>query len=500
MKTLFELARYNSNNQRLVENLMPRVNNRNLKKLLTIVFSKNIITDKEAMFAIYGTKKLSSFSNLKAELKEILIKITLMNNTSLENKHSRVNESINQYRHALVSKFLLQEKFGKVAIDIAERALVKSIKYSTSENIIILVRILVRHYGSTEFNRKKLNNYLSLQEKYFNIYSCELKAENYFLDLQRTNLHSFAPPDELTVKKAKKYVDELDTINNIRTYSFLLSKYKVKAIYFEYIKDYGGLLNLCDSIIKELGTTQSENYVTIQNINLRKAWALIQAERNDEVIVIGKKDLRRLPSGSSGWYFITHYTLKAYLYKADYKNAVELIKSTIENTGFLKIGINYRELFYTALGYIHLIVDSGIAGDPTKLKKNLPDFKIGKFLNTTPVFSKDKRGINVSILLMHIAILLQRKKYDDIIDRTDSLKQYAYRYLRKDDTFRSNCMIKMVIQMTKADFNPIRTERYTKDLLEQLKQVKLAGSGENIETEIIPHEVLWTIMMKSLQR
>jgi len=60
-------------------------------------------------------------------------------------------------------------------------------------------------------------------------------------------------------------------------------------------------------------------------------------------------------------------------------------------------------------------------------------------------------------------------------------------------------MIKMVIQMTKADFHPIRTERYTRDLLKQLEHVKLAGSGENIETEIIPYEVLWKIMTRDLE-
>ncbi len=57
----------------------------------------------------------------------------------------------------------------------------------------------------------------------------------------------------------------------------------------------------------------------------------------------------------------------------------------------------------------------------------------------------------------------------------------------------------MVIQMTKAGFNLVRTERYTKDLLRQLEQVKLAGSGENIETEIIPYEVLWDIMKRALK-
>ena len=59
-------------------------------------------------------------------------------------------------------------------------------------------------------------------------------------------------------------------------------------------------------------------------------------------------------------------------------------------------------------------------------------------------------------------------------------------------------MIKMVIQMTKADFNPIRTDRYTADIRKQLGSVSLAGSGENIEVEIIPFEILWDIMRKTL--
>jgi len=157
-----------------------------------------------------------------------------------------------------------------------------------------------------------------------------------------------------------------------------------------------------------------------------------------------------------------------------------------------------KEVAELHLGYVHLIKGSGLYKPSLASENELPNFKVGKYLNNTQVFSKDKRGINVSILLMHIAFLLQRKDYNAIIDRTDSLNQYAYRYLRKDDSFRSNCMIKMVIQMTKADFHPVRTARYTADLRKQLSHVTLAGSGENIEVEIIPFEVLWDIMTKAL--
>jgi hypothetical protein len=497
MKTLYELAN-NSRYSKIVEVFMPQEENSPLKKLFSIVNSDKFLDDEMAMLAIYGRRNLSAFSRVKSRLKDILIKAILLQNTTMETEHSRVNEAMNQYRHALVSKFLAQRKITHLAIDIAEKALIKSMKYHSTENVLLLVRILIRHYGSAEYNKYKLNKYLEIQKKFSEIDHWEVKAENYFLDLQRTQLNSLATPSDSTKAKAKKYVEELEMVKGIHTYFFYTFKYKVKAAYYEYQKDYEALLKLSDATLKELSTPDLRSNFSAHNINLRKAWALIQAERYEDAVLIGKKDLAKLPSGSLGWYFIAHYTLKAELYQGHYDKAIDLITQMVENPKFSRIGENYRELFYTTLGYIYLIIDSKLFDDLNIQNKRLPEFKLYKFLNTIPVFSKDKRGINVSILLMHIAFLLQRKDYNAIIDRVDSLNQYAYRYLRKDDSFRSNCMIKMVIQMTKADFNPIRTARYTQDLLKQLEQVKLAGSGENIETEIIPYEVLWKIMTKSL--
>ncbi|MEP7324301.1 MAG: hypothetical protein ABI761_20385, partial [Saprospiraceae bacterium] len=484
--------------RKIIELLMPQEADSPLKKLFSIVFSERTMSDTQTMMSIYGAKKLSTFSRLKTRLKDVLIKATLLQNTNLESGNSRVNESMNQYRHALASRFLQQQKLSHLAIEIAERALVKSMKYDATENVILLVRLLVNHFGIMEYNKDKFKKYLALQKHYLFVHSCEIKAQNYYIELQHSLLYSLGPSNESTIVKSKIYAADLDKLENIKTYFFLTNKYKVKALNLEYEKNYEALLVLSDQTIKEFTRPKFRSNSFQHSLNLRKASALIQLGRNDEAILLGTKDMKSLPSGSLGWYFMAHYKLKALLYKGDYKNAVDLIKLMIENPLFSKIGGNYRELFTATLGYIHLIVDSGLAGDPKKLKNLLPEFKIGKFLNAIPVFSKDKQGINVSILLMHVAILLQRKNHDAIIDRADSLKQYAYKYLRKDDSFRSNCMIKMVIQMTKAGFNPIRTERYTRDLLIQLEAVKLAGSGENIETEIIPYEVLWTVMKKAL--
>ena len=498
MKTLYELARLNARHVKVFEALIPQDEKSPIKKLADIAFSESNLNDKDCMITIYGKKNLTAFSRLKTRLKELFIRVIIMQNINTESADARVNEALSGYRQSLVSRILIARKSGKLAVELAEKSITRSIKYHATENVLTQAHQLVGYYGSTELNKYKLSKYLEIQEKFMHIYNWEIKAENYFYDLQRAQLQSLANPSEEIKTKAKNYAKDLESVKGIRTYFFNYNKYRVIAAHYEFQKDFTALLELSEQAQKEFSAPDFKTGTALASISNRRAWALIQAGRPKETITIGLRGLNKLISGSLNWYILAHYTLKAELYLGEYNRAIDLITQMIEHPRFEYIGDNFKEVFFTTLGYINLLVDSGLAGDPKELHKTLPEFKLGKFLNTTPVFSKDKRGINVSILLMHIAFLLQRKDYNAIIDRTDSLNQYAYRYLRKDDSFRSNCMIKMVIQMTKADFNPIRTERYTAELRKELGHVTLAGSGENIEVEIIPFEVLWDIMVKAL--
>ena len=498
MDSIYELAKVNVRNKKIADSLIPDEDSSPLKKLYALSFSENTLTDEDAMLEIYGKRNLAAFSRLKVRLKDIFIRSILLQNTNQESSDSRLNESINGYRFALAERLLITRKSDYLAIDLAEKAIVRSIKYHATENVLLHVRILVRHFAIVEYNKYKLAKYLKIQEKYLGIYEWEVKSENYYHELLRAEFQSLATASQETIDKASNYVKELDSVKNIRSYAFSFNRFRVKATFYEFTKDFALMLELTTLALKEFNAPDYKSGSALFSINLRRIYALIQTGLYPKAIDIGRIELEKLPLGSQPWYLMTHYVLKAQLYLPDYIQAIHLMKTILDNAKFQKIGDSYKELFNTTLGYIHLIVDSGLINNPEETRKNLPDFKLARFLNATPVFSKDKRGINVSILLMHIAFLLQRKDYNGIIDRIDSLNQYAYRYLRKDDSFRSNCMIKMVIQMTKADFHPARTDRYTHDLHKQLVQVKISGSGENIETEIIPYETLWDIMIKSL--
>ena len=387
------------------------------------------------------------------------------------------------------------------SIDLGQRMLEKTIEVAIKkefvENVIIASRRLITRFGSERYNKFKHCKYLEIQRKYINIYLWELKSQNYYFELQKTSINSLTIPTKELIKKSIDYIEELDTAIDIKTPNFNYNKYRIKAIYFEYIKDYNGLLSISQQAVKDITIPNYKLTNEIANIYIRIIVAFIQIGKFHKAIEFGRNVMPDINLGTNSWFRLNYYLSKAYIYSNDYLSAIKLILST--NKKHLKKYPNYIEIINTILGYMNLLIDFKYIIIPVKLINKMPEFRLGKFLNSVPIYSMDKRGINISILLMHIAFLLQRKDYNTIIDRIDSLKQYAYRYLRRDDSFRSNCMIKMVVQMTKADFHPVRTERYTADLFKQLKSVNLAGSGENIEIEVIPFEVLWEIMLKSLK-
>jgi hypothetical protein len=108
--------------------------------------------------------------------------------------------------------------------------------------------------------------------------------------------------------------------------------------------------------------------------------------------------------------------------------------------------------------------------------------------------------MNIMILVLQILFLFGEKKEDEVNERMEALRNYTSRYLRKNDDFRSNCFIKMFLKIPESNYNRIALERNTKDLFKKLKTKPLEVASKPIEMEIIPFEMLWKMVLESLDR
>ena len=184
-----------------------------------------------------------------------------------------------------------------------------------------------------------------------------------------------------------------------------------------------------------------------------------------------------------------------YYHSEQFEKAIDLLIQMKAKKNFKKMTGSTREQFRFHEAFLFFFTQTLGIND-----KNLfgGKFKVQKFLNEVPTSSRDKQGANTTIIVLQILVCLVQNRYDDIIKRSDALKTYTSRYLKNDENFRSNCFIKMLLQLPAANFHrngvERKAQRYQKELLKQ--PINLFRNGA--EHEYMPYEVLWKYVLQNL--
>lgn len=79
--------------------------------------------------------------------------------------------------------------------------------------------------------------------------------------------------------------------------------------------------------------------------------------------------------------------------------------------------------------------------------------KYREMLKSYPVYIKDKRGFNVSLLILNIMLLLESGRNDEIIEQIEALATYRNKYLRSKEVSQSAMLFKFFRIMVNANFS-----------------------------------------------
>ncbi|MEK7255220.1 MAG: tetratricopeptide repeat protein, partial [Bacteroidota bacterium] len=199
------------------------------------------------------------------------------------------------------------------------------------------------------------------------------------------------------------------------------------------------------------------------------------------------------------WYVVKETYLGSLYRSGQYQKAFEVFQDAIHRPGFKKLSVPFVEQWSVQEAFLHYFISIGKIKPSLKQTESVGKFRLNKFLNDVPNFSKDKRGMNISILILQTLFLIQQKRFEDVNERLNALKAYSHRYLRKDDTFRSNCFIHMLLQLPHAYFNRKAAERKAKKFADQLSAAPLAAANQSGELELVPYEDLWQFVLSSLK-
>ncbi|MCB9283395.1 MAG: hypothetical protein H6563_04915 [Lewinellaceae bacterium] len=398
-----------------------------------------------------------------------------------------------------VFKILLGQNLTASSISLGEDILQRSLKYGFPYLTMELARNLMSQYRVSKIEKNKTQYYQRLMFEQFELYQAEIKTEAYFEELAVHFAQSRSSKPEMA-KLAIQYSREVeDYLKRFRTYRLVLNGYRVLAMRYQIENDYENTIAISRkalSVIEKDPTLNTNTALVIFHFNILQSCILLR--RFEEGEQAAQRCLALVPEGNTNWFFVLELHLMLAFHTNKFQKAYEVLRVALGHPGHKKLSEAIREQWTVYKAYVQYFISIGkirSAGG----KEQVQSFRIGKFLNEVPTFSKDKRGVNVSIIIIQTLFLLHKREFGQIIDRVEALNMYRHRYLRRDDMFRSNCFIQMLLQVPAANFNRIATVRRTQKFMDQLKEVPIETARQGGEIEVIPYETLWRFVLQSLE-
>lgn len=471
-----------------------------LEKLYRGLQKREFSSEEEAIEKLYGSQKNSgaTFAKLRERLRDRLLNTLFFVDVNKPKFSEHPLAVVNCHQQYAQFKILLVKSARKTGIWLAEGLLEYTQKYELTELTYLITTDLKYHYGTLEINKPKYLKFDSIQKKSLE----QLQDENLAMD----GYHLFF------LKDMGKNKTSLADINNqwLTMDAVLKEKFTHEATsrflhyysnaYAEYQflnGDYPAIIPVIQKSIKYLYAKKNLHkpiafsmyrILLMAHFNLRQLKEAIEISNSIENLTV---------ENQHNWFVIRYFKALFYIHKREYESAEQIKVSTFKTREIDDLKSGLFEIWRTLEAYLEFLA---VYREGTSKKNREGSFRLNKFLNQVPLYQKDKTRRNVTILLVQLLFFLARNNYGRYIDRMDALTQYRQRYLKENNTFRSNCMIRMMVKVGKYGFHPKRVKSYTKKDLWKLKSRQAELSSRSSEVEIIPYEDMWDMVMDMLER
>ncbi len=458
-------------------------------------------TEDELLKEFYGDK----FDRAAAKSLIYRLEAKLLNDFFL-NMHEKEALDERAFAKPLVSKYytiglVFLKLFERAAaIELFQRVLKFSLFYEFTDFALLASNNLMFHYGLSQPNTKKMLEIIDQNQKLNQLFFQENNVQMIYVKVTHILIKNNG---KLSPRFNSELRDEYEEMNLItsqyKSYENLLYTFDVTYQYYSIIGNHEKAAKTCIDLIGKIQDTKSTERLLSFTIRKNLGTSLFYLGNYEESIENLLLSLSLTKKGSRYWIFTTSVLFLSYSRLNDYQKLLDITIEVLNQKASFNWEM-YQELWKIREAYIHLLIRTEKITIRPDQQNMLRNFSLSKFLNDVPFYSKDKTGQNINIICLQILFLLLEKKYNKIFDKAESLEQYTYRYILKNNYFRAHCFIKMVLNSIKASFHPFKTRRLNEDLFEKLKRVQVTIDDNDPQIEIIPYDIQWQIFLEILDK
>ncbi|NRB53539.1 MAG: hypothetical protein HRU41_38135 [Saprospiraceae bacterium] len=470
-----------------------------LNRLYNGIYDGKYNSDEEAAEDLFAEDRHKNeyYGRIKRQLKERLYNTLFLIDTNEPNYSDLQKAYYSSYKNSAAVKILIGKQNRAGAIPLALKTLKVAQKYEFTDLVLALAKELRTHFGMLIGDKKKFDHYNSLVKRYKQIYDAELLAEEYYTAIVVHFVNSSANKKDVISLAETLRVELVEKSEDVDSYWFNYFTYLTIISRYEIANDYENVITTCNQALRYFASKKHlVSKRTLFNFQFRTLGAHIKLKQFQTGFSKIDECLELTLAGSINWYSTLHYLMIISYHARNFDQAYATYNQATSHANFKIYFKNLSENWKLHEAFVYYFLITGRLNLSPAEKPGT--FRISKFMNQVPTFSKDKRGTNITVIILQLLLLLQQKKYGAIIDRMEPLQAYAHRYLRQDDTFRSNCFIKMLLCLPAASFHKVGVLRKADKYWKKLQTMPIEKANQSAEMEIVPYEMLWEFVLEGL--
>ncbi|MFN7325427.1 MAG: hypothetical protein ACK5SQ_02485 [Chitinophagales bacterium] len=455
-----------------------------------------ITSDEEAKKFLYpeggGSGK---YRRLKSDLRDLLLSSIAAFEANGNDFSDYQKAYYSCHRDWLIVKILIGQNANTAAIGQATKLLKQVQVYEFTLLTMDIAAYLAYQYGLRESNDKKFREVNELYSRCRVLNNAECLAEQLYTELMVKVVNQIAPNEAVSHLATESFEQIKAKMRQFSSYKLHLYGNMIQVLQFSSINRYEQVLPICNEAIEFFEQKPFEARVPLQMFYYQKLLCHIHLRQFEQGKAVADQCIRFTNEGNFNWFKYLELYLKLAFYTQQYKEGARVVQLVLAHPRFEFLPDNVRELWSIYESYLYLLVKVGKIPSLSTSR-----FKLNKFVNETRIYSRDKSGMNVAIMVIKTLYLLAERRYQQMIDEVVSVDRYCSRYLGGSNTLRSFNFMKMLMQIPLGWFELRKVEKRAARYLKALSQNPIVLGSHTHEVELIPYEDLWEMALEILRR
>lgn len=469
------------------------------KKLINGLYAglrQGRVTDEEsAAIEVFGEPDRSArFRSYRSRFRQRLLNNLFFIEPNL-NRHGAYVVDVYKLHKKIFLIHTLAMFGGRItAASLASTSLRTAREYQYTIGEIQLLDFLRRHCAVTG-KVKQFDRYTLMLSRAMAILQAEQETSRMYQSLMMEYVKTAAPRTSLLERTAKYAEESARLAQEYRTYAITLDSLRIGIFYNQLAGNYSETLRLCDV---------AERYFELYEVLTPRArYGEITLHRLESFLYLRNYDSgsgaahqceKYFTVGSNNWFVYMEYYFLLAMHTLRFERANEIFKEVTSHPRFSLQRESLREkwrVFEICLNYANRATQTQTVSGS--------HIDVDHLLETVPIYTKDKQGYNVPILVMHILLLLERGDLDAITRRMEALKSYRSRYLRAKTNRHSALFFKLLMIMEANSFDHDIISKKGEKYHQQLKNSPSAYTEVHEGVQILSYAWLWDRVLERLQ-